>query len=211
VIDGEQVTLPDLSLRATYHPKALAQYITSFTANARFVLTHQRSAVPSISTLLPADIRTSRVMSYPVGASIVWNDIGSLTTGFSVGSSYRVDSVPGSVTDSRSHDISADASRSFKLPADWQMKSALRTRFGFQQTTSVSDVSNGLAAGLRSRLADNGRQAITLNADTDIAENLTFSLQSARIVTFDNNLNRRFTQIVLSAVLQIAFFAGEMR
>jgi hypothetical protein len=85
VIDGEQVTLPDLSLRATYHPKALAQYITSFTANARFVLTHQRSAAPSISTLLPADIRTSRVMSYPVGASIVWNDIGSLTTGFSVG------------------------------------------------------------------------------------------------------------------------------
>jgi hypothetical protein len=211
VIDGEQVTLPDLSLRATYHPKALAQYITSFTANARFVLTHQRSAVPSISTLLPADIRTSRVMGYPVGASIVWNDIGSLTTGFSVGSSYRVDSVPGSVTDSHSHDISADASRSFKLPAEWQMKSALRTRFGFQQTTSVSDVSNGLAAGLRSRLADNGRQAITLNADTDIAENLTFSLQSARIVTFDNNLNRRFTQIVLSAVLQIAFFAGEMR
>ena len=211
VIDGEQVTLPDLSLRATYHPQALAQYISSFTASARFVLTHQRSAVPSISTLLPADIRTSRVMSYPLGASIVWNDVGGLTTGFSVGSSYRVDSVPGSVTDSHSHDISADASRSFKLPAEWQMRSALRTRFGFQQTTSVSDVSNGLVAGLRSRLADNGRQAITLNADTDIAENLTFSLQSARIVTFDNNLNRRFTQIVLSAVLQIAFFAGEMR
>jgi hypothetical protein len=115
------------------------------------------------------------------------------------------------VTDSRSHDLTADASRSFKLPREWQMKSALRARFGFQQSTSVSDVSNGLAAGLQSRLADNGRQAITLNADTDIAENLTFSLQSARIVTFDNNLNRRFTQIVLSAVLQISFFAGEMR
>lgn len=67
------------------------------------------------------------------------------------------------------------------------------------------------AAAPQSRLADNGRQAITLNADTDIAENITFSLQRARIVTFDNNLNRRFTQIVLSAVLQIAFFAGEMR
>jgi hypothetical protein len=211
VIDGEQVTLPDLTLRATYHPKALAQYITSFTANARFVLTNQRSAVPSVSTLLPADIRTSRVLSYPLGASIVWNDVGGLITGFSVGSSYRVDSLPGSVTDSHSHDISADLSRSFKLPAEWRMRSALRTRFGFQQTTSVSDVSNGLAAGLQSRLADNGRQAITLNADTDIAENLTFSLQSAQIVTFDNNLNRRFTQIVLSAVLQISFFAGEMR
>jgi hypothetical protein len=211
VIDGEQLTLPDVTLRATYHPKALAQFITTLTANARFALTHQRSAVPSVSTLLPADIRTSRVLSYPLGASVVWNDAGGLTTGFNFGSTFRVDSVPGSVTNSRAHDISADASRSFKLPAEWQMKSALRARLGFQQTTSVSDVSNGLAAGLQSRLADNGRQAITLNADTDIAENLTFSLQSARIVTFDNNLNRRFTQIVLSAVLQISFFAGELR
>ena len=211
VIDGEQITFPDLSLRATYHPRALDRFITSFTANARYALTHQRSAAPSVSTLLPADIRTSRVLSYPLGASVVWNDAGGLTTGFSVGSSYRVDSLPGSVTNSRSHDFSADAARSFKLPADWQMRSALRTRLGFQQTTAVSDVSNGLAAGLQSRLADNGRQSITLNADTDIAENLTFSLQSARIVTFDNNLNRRLTQIVLSAVLQIAFFGGEMR
>jgi cell surface protein SprA len=211
IIDGEQVTLPDLTLRATYHPVALAPYITSVTASARYVLTHQRSEVPSVSALLPADIRTSRVVSYPLGASIVWNDIGNLTTGFTVGSTYRVDSVPGSVTDSRANELTADASRTFKLPATWQMKSALRARLGFQQTTSVSDVSNGLAAGLQSRLADNGRQAITLNADTDIAENLTFSLQSARIVTFDNNLNRRFTQIVLSAVLQISFFAGEMR
>jgi cell surface protein SprA len=211
VIDGEQITLPDLTLRGTYHPQALAQFITTITANARFALTHQRSAAPSVSTLLPADIRTSRVLSYPLGASVAWNDAGNLTTGFSFGSTFRVDSVPGSVTNSRGHDISADASRSFKLPTDWQMKSALRTRLGFQQTTSVSDVSNGLAAGLQSRLADNGRQAITLNADTDIAENLTFSLQSARIVTFDNNLNRRFTQIVLSAVLQISFFAGELR
>ncbi len=211
IIDGEQLTLPDLTLRATYHPKALQQYITSFTANVRYVLTHQRSSVPSISTLLPADVRTSRVVSYPVGASVVWNDVGNLTTGFSLGSSYRVDSVPGSITDSHARDISADASRSFKLPVEWKMKSALRARIGFQQTTSVSDISNGLVAGFQSRLADNGRQAITLNADTDIADNLTFSLQSARIVTFDNNLNRRLTQVVLSAVLQIAFFGGEMR
>ena len=31
----EQVTLPDLTLRATYHPVALAPYITSITASAR--------------------------------------------------------------------------------------------------------------------------------------------------------------------------------
>jgi hypothetical protein len=91
------------------------------------------------------------------------------------------------------------------------MKSDLRARLGFQQSRSTSDIQNGFAAGASSRLADNGRQAITFNADTDVAENLTFSLQGARIVTFDNNLNRRLTQTVLSAVLQIKFYAGELR
>ena len=210
-IDGTQLSFPDLTLRATYHPRALQQYLTSITANVRYVLTDQRSAAPAVSTLLPADVRTSRVQSYPVGASIVWNDVGNLTTGFSIGPTFRVDSLPGSVTDSRAQDLSVDASRSFKLPAEWQARSALRMRLGFQQTTALSEVSNGLTGGPASRIADNGRRAITLNADTDIAENLTFSLQSAQIVTFDNTLNRKLTQVVLSAVLQLKYFAGVMR
>lgn len=210
-IDGEQFTFPDLTLRATYHPRALQEYVTSLTASVRYVLTDQRSSAPAVSTLLPADLRTSRVQSYPVGATVVWNDVGNLTTGFSIGPAFRVDSLPGSITDSRAQDLSVDASRSFRLPAEWQARSALRMRLGFQQTTARSDVSNGLAAGPRSRIADNGRRAITLNADTDIAENLTFSLQSAQIVTFDNTLNRRLTQVVLSAVLQLKYFAGVMR
>ena len=210
-IDGEQFTFPDLTLRATYHPRALRDYVTSVTASVRYVLTDQRSSAPAVSALLPADLRTSRVESYPVGASVVWNDVGNLTTGFSVGPAFRVDSLPGSVTDSRARDLSIDASRSFKLPAEWQPRSALRVRLGFQQTTALSDVSNGLTGGPASRIADNGRRAITLNADTDIAENLTFSLQSAQIVTFDNTLSRKLTQVVLSAVLQIKYFAGVMR
>jgi len=60
-------------------------------------------------------------------------------------------------------------------------------------------------------LTDNGRQAFTLNADTDVAENATFSIQGSRIVNFDRNLNRRLTQTVITAVLQMQFFAGDLR
>lgn len=102
-------------------------------------------------------------------------------------------------------------SRSFKLPKDWALKSDLRTRIAWQHTATTSWVETTSATSLRSRLADNGREAISFNADTDVADNLTFSLQAARIVTYDNNLNRRLTQMVLSAVLQISFFAGELR
>ena len=87
----------------------------------------------------------------------------------------------------------------------------MRARFAYQKTSTTSWVETTGPSATRSRLVDNGREAISFNADTDVAENLTFSLQGARIVTFDNNLNRRLTQMVLSAVLQISFFAGELR
>jgi len=101
--------------------------------------------------------------------------------------------------------------RAFGLPADWGFKSGLRTRLGFQQSRTKSYVENLFAASNRSRLTDNGRQAVTVNADTDVAENATFSIQGARIVNFDRNLNRRVTQTVITAVLQMQFFAGDLR
>ena len=67
------------------------------------------------------------------------------------------------------------------------------------------------AAGARSRLTDNGRHAFSLNADSDVADNMTPSLQGSRVVTFDRNFNRRFNQMVLSAVLQVQFFGGALR
>jgi len=210
-VDGEQVTLPELTLRATFRPKALETLIASIGANAGLVLTRQRLVVPGGSALVPNDVRTGRVLRYPVGATIAWNDAGRLTMAFNVASTFRLDSLPGSVAESRAHELSADASRAFRLPAEWAMKSDLRARLGFQQTRATSHVQSGLAPGSRSRLADNGRTAITLNADTDVAENLIFSLQGARIVTFDHNLSRRLTQTVFSAVVQIKFYAGELK
>jgi hypothetical protein len=119
--------------------------------------------------------------------------------------------LPGSVTNAKSSEASADVGRSFTAPARWALKSPIRARIGFQQAQTQSYVENVFAAGRRSRLTDNGRTAFTVNADTDVAENATFSIQGSRIVNFDRNLNRRLTQTVITAVLQIQFFAGDLR
>ena len=208
VVDGDQVTLPDLSLRGTWRPRALENLVSSVSATAGYALSHQRYALPGASRLLAGDVRTGRAERFPLGASVQFSEPGALALSFNVSSTYRTDSLPGSVADATSRDVSAEVSRGFRLPADWQLKSNLRTRLAYQSTGSVAYVANAFASGARSRLADNGRRAISLNADTDVSEGVTFSLQSAHIVTFDNNLNRRYTQVVLSAVLQIAFFAG---
>jgi hypothetical protein len=60
-----------------------------------------------------------------------------------------------------------------------------------------------------SRLGDQGRNSFNLNADTDLSETLLFTFQASRVVTFDNNLNRRVSQFVLSTVLQMEFFGGQ--
>lgn len=210
VVDGDLVTLPDISLRGTLRPRALDGFLTSITASARLVAMSQHSVLPGPAGSR-ADVRAGRSLSYPVSAQVAWNDRGGLMTGVSIATTHRVDSLPGSFLDAWSRDVGTDMSRSFKLPKDWALKSDLRTRIAWQHTATTSWVETTSATSLRSRLADNGREAISFNADTDVADNLTFSLQGARIVTYDNNLNRRLTQMVLSAVLQISFFAGELR
>ena len=54
---------------------------------------------------------------------------------------------------------------------------------------------------------DEAGQTFNINADTDVADNMTFSLQGSRVVTFDRNFNRRFVQTVITAVFQLQFFA----
>ena len=211
VIDGEQFTLPDVALRISLHPAFASRLITSVGGSVRYLNTRQSSVVPSEFAGVPADLRVSRVTSTPINGSVTWNFGTGLVTSFGVGATHRVDSMPGSIAESRARELNADISRALKMPARWKLKNDLRTRISYQQSSAQSWVQNQSAESRRSRLSDNGRQALNLNADADVAENLTFSLTGARIVTFDNNLNRRFSQIVFTAVLQVSFFAGEIK
>lgn len=210
VVDGDLVTLPDLALRATLRPRWLEGVLASVTTSARLVATTQHSVIPGAAAGA-ADVRSGSALSYPFSVSFAWNDAGRLTTGLSLATTRRVDSLPGTRTSAWSRDVGANATRSFRLPPEWEMKSDLRTRLAWQRTTTTSWVETTGPSPTRSRLADNGRDAISFNADTDVADNLTFSLQGARIITYDDNLNRRLSQVVLSAVLQISFFAGTLR
>src|SRR5205807_553169 len=72
-------------------------------------------------------------------------------------------------------------------------------------------LSGSLVFAGESRLTDNGRRAFSMSADTDVAENLSSSFVISRVESFDRNLNRRFTQTVLSAVMHLQFYAGDFK
>ena len=209
VLDGEQVVVPDITFRWSGQPLALNWLVSNVSATVRAVHTRQAFVSPAEMPGAATERRATRLRTYPATLSVLGpgNDL-SLTLGFT--RSDRADSLPGSAGESRSKEGTADITKAFPLPKSWQLPGGLRTRLSYRRTETRSYVSNLAALSERSRLTDNGRSDISLNADTDLAENVSFSFQASRVVTFDRNFNRRFTQTLISAVLNIQFFGGAL-
>lgn len=209
LVDGDQRIYPDVAFRWSGRPIALSPLISMASASVRAVHTSQSFRSPPDTPGGMGEVRATRIRTYPATLTLNGASDGlSLTFGWA--RSDRVDSLPGSVGESRSTESSANVTRAFPLPRAWDLPGGLRTRLSYLRTETRSYVSNAAATTLRSRLTDNGRTQLSLNADTDLADNMTFSLQASRVVTFDRNFNRRFTQTVFSAVLNIQFFGGAL-
>jgi hypothetical protein len=210
-VDGTQVVFPDVSLRWTGRPAALSSIISSVGANARVLETRQFNGTQPLFGDLSDDRGRLRVRSFPLNASVVFAGARpfSSTVGFS--RSKRLDAKPGLSSNGDNSDFSFDLSKPWQLPADWNARSDLRTRLSYQRSQGQNFVVNPLALTGESRLSDNGRRAFSMSADTDVAENLSSSFVVSRVESFDRNLNRRFTQTVLSAVMHLQFYAGEFK
>ena len=210
-VDGTQIVFPDVSLRWAGQPAGLKSIISSVGANARVLETRQFNGTQPLFGELVDDRGQLRVRSYPMSGSIVFAGARpiSSTVGFSL--SRRLDAKPGLSSNGDNSDFSIDVSKPWKLPADWSARSDLRTRVSYQKSQGQNFVVNPLALTGESRLSDNGRRAFSMSADTDVAENLSSSFVVSRVESFDRNLNRRFTQTVLSAVMHLQFYAGEFK
>jgi hypothetical protein len=211
IVDGTQIVFPDVSLRWAGKPAVLSSIISSLGMNARMLETRQFNGTQPLFGELVDDRGQLRVRSYPMNGSIVFageRPISS-TVGFSL--SRRLDAKPGLSSNGDNSDFSIDVSKPWKLPADWNARSDLRTRVSYQKSQGQNFVINPLALTGESRLSDNGRRAFSMSADTDVAENLSSSFVVSRVESFDRNLNRRFTQTVLSAVMHLQFYAGEFK
>ena len=206
-LEGDQIVYPDVSLRWSGRPRVLSGMFSALGFSARGLRARQQWRSPSDVASLPGEGRDAHQTSFPVSANLVtvWGDV-SLSGTYAI--NRRVDSLPGSVARGQTSDLVADVAKSFPLPASWGTKSPLRARISWQETLAENFVSNAAVFGSRSRLTDNGRRALNMNFDTDVAENMNFSLQGSRVATFDRNLDRRIVQTLISAVFQMQFFAG---
>jgi hypothetical protein len=233
VTDGTQVIFPDLALRWSMKPDRLRRVISSIGGNARAVQTRQLNSrqpefvaatsaaassgtpasgpPPIVGELTDVDRGETVVTSFPTNLAIVFAGARPLSTNMGYSLSRRRETRPGLSGKSADADMSAEISKPWALPPSWKPRSDLRTRLSYEETHGDNFVLNPLSVSRESRLNDNGRRAISFSADTDVAENFSSSFVLSRIESFDKNLNRRFTQTVISAVLHLQFYAGEMK
>lgn len=209
--DATQRTFPDIGLRWNIRPRGQGSALSLLSASARWVGTKQLLSSPGEFTPESGNDGEVRIHNFPFSLSATWAGARPLVTTLGANIVHRVDNRPGASGTGNSVDINAEIARAFPLPSSWQTISDIRTRLAFHNTNGRTYVINPLASGLQSRLMDNGRRSVTLTADTDVAENLSSSFVISRVASFDRNLNRQFTQTVLSAVLHLQFFAGDKK
>jgi hypothetical protein len=225
VTDGTQVVFPDLSLRWSMKPDRLRRVISSVGGTARAVQTRQINtrepefidfepvAVNGI-TGLPASVvdrAETVVRSYPASVSVVFAGGRPLSANVGYAFSQRRETRPGLSSKNANSDMNVELAKPWAAPPSWKLKSDIRTRVSYQNTHGDNFVLNPLTLSRESRLTDNGRRAFSVSADTDVAENLSSSFVYSRVESFDKNLNRNFTQTVLSAVLHLTFFGGDLK
>jgi len=226
ITDGTQVVFPDLSLRWSMKPDRLRRVISTIGGSARAVQTRQvNTREPEFITVQPSvadgvadglppfliDRAETLVRSYPASLAIVFAGARPLSANLGYAFSQRRETRPGLSSKDANSDINVELAKPWATPPDWKLRSDIRTRVSYQNTHGNNFVLNPLALSRESRLTDNGRRAFSFSADTDVAENLSSSFVFSRVESFDKNLNRNFTQTVLSAVLHLQFFGGDLK
>jgi hypothetical protein len=202
-VDGVQRRFPDALLQWAYRPAPGANVLSNVSASVGFARSDVTLSLPSLIDQTPPEIRHTHVETYPIAGAIAFAGPSAFSTGARYQLRRAIDSLPASVARSTGNDLSVDAGRVFHIPASWQLgvHDDLRTRFTFQLTHNTTSVFDSTGS-VRARLQDNGRKTFTLTADSNINEFLVLTFNGSHILTFDNNLNRRFEYTVFSAVFQ---------
>ena len=209
-VDNSSTTFPDARLSWNYRPRRLRTVLSAVGANLAVAHSEDRSFRPRETLEGTDDLQTTDTWKYPVSGSLTWALLGGFSTsgGFSTGTSERTE--PGGTRRlSTTRDMSVDFAKRFNTPESWGFRNGLRTRLAFQEGRS-RNVLLDQATNIERQLARSGRYAFNLNADTELSDDLTFTVTGARVITYDKQNNRRFEQTILSMVFNLTFFAGEL-
>ncbi|MBL0939255.1 MAG: cell surface protein SprA [Gemmatimonadaceae bacterium] len=219
LITSSLVRYPDLRVRWSWRPQKFKNLVSQLTLEGSHVVSEQETTIPNETGGL-ADRSRAIARNQPLSANVTWAFLGNLTTLAQYSTEEREDLRPGALTTTETTRSSFNVGRSFRLPKSWNTRTGrMQANLSYQSEQNLSVVAGSTITDFLgnttttepSVLTNNGRRAFNLNTSTDLNELLSFQVTGSHVVNYDRNFNRQLSNMIFSAVLQLRFFAGELR
>ncbi len=224
-IRQEDTQWPDLTGRWSWSPREglLRKVLSNVSASASVQVRQSSTIQPTLLQTVggggggaPAGggdlnaIRGSQTTkSYPLSGSITW--AGRVTTSLSLTTSSSLDERAGNVTRTDRQDASGALTFSFRPPKEYlPLPSDVRTAVRYAVSTNDGCLTlPGNAECIP--ISNSSRRQFNLTMDTDMPPNVSAGLSIGYILTEDAHINRKFSQLVITAAVTVNFQAGTPR
>lgn len=138
----------------------------------------------------------------------------TLRNGMALHASYAIldqlSKANGNRTETDQRDLSADFSYAFQLPASVsrgrQLVRSQVTALNSRTTSCLTRQSDRCAS-----VSETRRQEYRAGLDTDLSRVMSGGLQFSYSITEARHLNRKFSQVIITASAQLSLFAGDFR
>ena len=209
---------PDLTGRWTWSPAGgfFRTVLSSVSASAAVQVRQATTVQPALA--LPGGATASAAneirglqesRSYPLSLAITW--LQRVTTSLTYSSSSILDESAGNVTRTDRQDASAALMFSFRPPKDLlPLPSDVRTSLRYAHSTDDGCLTLAGGAGCVP-ISSASRRQFNFSMDTDMPPNVSAGISVGYILTEDAHVNRKFSQLVVTAAVTVNFQAGTPR
>jgi hypothetical protein len=206
---------PDLTGRWLWTPRrgVFSKVLSSVSASAGARVSSSATVQPPLVYLVGGveattnEVRsTQETRSYPLSLSITW--AGRVTTAATYAGSRSQGLNAGNRTQTDAQNASANLTFAFRPPHDvFPLPSDVRTvlSYAFSGNQSCLTLAGG---GDCIPIANSSRRQFNLSMDTDMPPNVSAGLSIGYILTEDAHLDRKFSQLVITAAVTVNFQAG---
>lgn len=186
----------------------LGRLLTSLTAQATFRRTEAVNEQPTFGSATNVSVTSSSDRTLAPSLSLTW--IGGVLTSFDATSNRTRRIAAGNLFKTDRSQQNATVAFAFRPPASLRWRSSIRTTMRYSVTENTTCLqSAGQAVCVP--YVDSRQVQAQLTMDTDLPPNMSAGLQMAYILNDERQANRRNSQLVITAFVQLATSVGQLR
>ncbi len=212
-----QTTWPDLTGRWVFSPgrKFLGGLISSVNASGSARVSTAETVQPPFAFEIGQTVATTNEVrsaqetrSWPLSLAVTW--LRRFNTSVTYTSTSGTDERAGNSTQTSHRDATGDLSFSFRPPKEYlPLPSDIRTSLRYSYSADNACLALAGLAGCIP-VSESTRRQYNFSMDTDMPPNVSAGLSIAYILTEDKHVDRKFSQLVITAAVTVNFQAGTL-